>query len=284
MGKCIKCGKECNNEKIYGIIGKHHHDDRTYDTDIDFGKTVHYARGIVKLNYCDECIKKAGWGIRKESVKTAGTGLGLLVAAALLGSISNEFGGVLGLVSFIMIVMGLITIVKSFFFKNKLIYLVDGLIDEENVLVSNIDGDLNVANRPRSNEYRDSYYYKYIDEKKLMEPISGKNSALNELKTWYKQKDSNTTKKINKTVDKKTVEPKATSEMMESSEPKKENKLLNKVKEAVNKLKNLLGSTKEKLKDVKMPKFSKKFGFIGLGIVLVIGLVIVLFSIAISPN
>lgn len=279
MGKCIKCGKECNNEKIYGIIGKHHHDDRTYDTDIDFGKTVHYARGIVKLNYCDECIKKAGWGIRKESVKTAGTGLGLLVAAALLGSISNEFGGVLGLVSFIMIVMGLVTIVKSFFFKNKLIYLVDGLIDEENVLVSNIDGDLNVANRPRSNEYRDSYYYKYIDEKKLMEPISGKNSALNELKTWYKQKDSNTTKKVNKTVDKKTVEPKATSEMMGSSEPKKENKLLNKVKEAVNKLKNLLGSTKEKLKDVKMPKFSKKFGFIGLGIVLVIGLVIGIVSI-----
>lgn len=284
MGTCLKCGKECNNKKIYGIIEKHHHDDRTYDTDIDFGKTGYYARGIVELNYCDECIKKAGWGIRKESVKTAGIGLGLLIVAGLISNVSTEFGGILGLASFATIVFGLVTIVKSFFFKNKLIYLVDGKIAKENVLVSDSDGDLDVENLPRSNEYRDSFSYKYIDEKKLMEPIKegvsrGYDGALNELKTWYKQKDSNTTKKINKTVDKKTVEPKATSEMMESSEPKKENKLLNKVKGAVNKLKNLLGNTKEKLKDVKMPKFSKKFGFIGLGIVLVIGLVIGIISI-----
>ena len=287
MGKCIKCGNDTNNEAIYGIIERYHYDTRTYSTDTDYGATTFSPIGIVKLSYCDECLKKASKKLRINAFKSIGICLLIIIVMAAVGETAGDFGGIALFVCLIGLIVALVSLVKSFLFKNKMIGAADGKISKENVLISERDGDLDVERIEGTLNNRHDYSYRFIDAKKLSQPIkeNAKSSyqvALNQLKTWYQQIDKTPitkTKSIN--VDKKKIEPVVSKKVEKENDVLNEKKVEPEVKkqnEVLQKTKEIADKAKEKIKNIKMPKLNKKIGLICLGIVAVAGLIIGIIS------
>lgn len=213
MAKCIKCKENSSNKTvIYGIIEKYHYDTRRTTNDTDYGPTEYSALGIIEVNCCDKCLKEANKKSNKKALKNIGIAFAFIIAGALLSNVSTEFAGILALVALISLINSIYTFFKNFTTKSKIISALDGKVPKEYVLMPKVDNDLDVEEVPISNDYRQRFYYKYVDEAKLQKPKKEtKNNksyqaALNTLKDYYQQLNKeDIDKSINFNIDKKEV-------------------------------------------------------------------------------
>lgn len=197
MSKCVKCGEDdsTKTEYIYGIIEKYHYDSRQFDTDLDFGQTSYESIALVKIPFCSECAKN----IKRESIlsfaKNICFSILLFIVFKYLITLENGFFDIISFASLIAMVVfffkGLSALLKNITVERMIKKTLNGKISKEYVLAPDTDEDLDIEDLPYSLEYRERFYYSFINEKQLKKPVkqnakpNSKAAAINELKEHY---------------------------------------------------------------------------------------------------
>ena len=116
MAKCISCGREIpeKEEKIYGVIRKHHYDNRYSTADIDTGPTDFTPVALIRIGVCPDCNRSLGTGkIRAAAGLLLGgvavTGITLYLSFHL----DSEYNGAGVLLGLVMTVFGLIGLIRA---------------------------------------------------------------------------------------------------------------------------------------------------------------------------
>lgn len=172
MSKCIKCEKTINDEpKLYGVIEKYHYDNRMTTADFDTGITTYKAVAIIKSAICEECLKKERKKLLLEGLKYIGIGILVIIVGSVAINLIDAAASVIALAGLITMIYGIGKAIKAFEKKEIIESAFDGKINKDFIIWPKNEDEISITELEYSTYYRNRYYYKLIDEKKLRRPI-----------------------------------------------------------------------------------------------------------------
>ena len=182
MGKCISCGRSIadSEEKYFGVIERHHYDDRHDTAAIDTGPTWFKPIALIRIGVCRNCNRSAGNASVKKNVGTFFGGVAFTVIAGLISTKSDSEGvGALGLLGILMLIYGLVNIIRDMIKKlsKKNAFetsAIDGKLKPEWIIWPSTDESINVTPVPGDLQNRHHFEYIYVGEKELRKPETGK--------------------------------------------------------------------------------------------------------------
>ena len=182
MAKCIKCGRkiEDREEKIFGVIERHHYDDRHDTAAMDTGPTWYKPIALIRIGVCKNCNRSAGKESVKKNVGTFFGGVAITTVAGLTSSkLSSEAVGAVGLLGILMVIFGLVSIVRDVIkklSKNNAFETsaIDGKLKPEWIIWPPTEESINVTPVPGNLQNRHHFEYIYVGEKKLQKLETGK--------------------------------------------------------------------------------------------------------------
>ena len=201
MAKCISCGREIpeKEEKIYGVIRKHHYDNRYSTADIDTGPTDFTPVALIRIGVCPDCNRSLGTGKIRAA---AGLLLGGVAVTGITLYISfhsdSEYIGAGVLLGLVMTVFGLIGLIRAAAAKltakeQNAPSAVSGMLKPEWIVYPPAEDGIEVKDVTGATVGRNHYEHLYIPEKELRKPADGKGkkdskaAAVDALRTWAKE-------------------------------------------------------------------------------------------------
>ena len=182
MGRCIGCGRTIadNEEKYFGVIERHHYDDRHDTAAIDTGPTWFKPIALIRIGVCKNCNRSAGNTSIKKGLGTFFGGIAITIIAGLISTKSDsEVVGALGLLGILMLIFGLVSIVrdvaKKLSKKNTFeTSAIDGKLKSEWIIWPPTEESIDVTPVPGNLQNRHHFEYIYVGEKELRKPETGK--------------------------------------------------------------------------------------------------------------
>lgn len=199
MAKCIQCGKEIasTQEKIYGVMERHHYDDRHDTADMSTGITTYTPLAIIRAGACSNCARDSqGRGIKTSVYAILGGAAVFLISIAMRES---EYSGAGGLFGGLVFLSGIISLGKAAFSaKDSLRGLLaeQKKLDPSIVLMPKTEEGIDVERVEGTLSNRNDFRYEYIPEASLRKPAGemrregSKAAALHTLRVWAQESGS----------------------------------------------------------------------------------------------